>query len=345
MRRAFFSSVPAVLLALVIGGGSTVLAQSRIEFTWPTPNPAWSEGKSYEAWVQPTVSGEPESGLFGCIRSHGTQFHEGLDIRPLKRDARGEPADVVTAAMDGVVRHVNMRPGYSSYGRYIVVEHPSQTPVVYTLYAHLARVEPGIRPGAAVRRGQAIALMGRSAGGYAIPRERAHLHFEIGLYAADDFQAWYAWKRFGSPNEHGKWNGMNLLGIDPNDFLREWRRRSVDTFQEYFDRMRPVVRLRVATTRVPDFIRRYPSLLRKPMPVGLVGGWEVECNGTGLPYAWTPLSSVDVAGMRPGTVRIVSADAALLRAWRCKALVRGRSGNYTPGSDLATMLQLIFGLR
>lgn len=316
----------------------------RLEFSWPTPNRAWEQGRDYTAWVQPTVSGVEESGLFGCVRSNGTQFHEGLDIRPVARDRAGEAADKITAAMDGVVRHVNASPGNSSYGRYIVIEHPDQTPAVYTLYAHLARIEAGVRPGTPVRRGEIIATMGRSAGGYAIPKDRAHLHFEIGFVATQNFASWYAWRKFGSPNEHGIFNGMNLMGIDPHDFLRELRRGRVDNVQEYVDRLRSVVRVRVATTRTPDFITRYPSLLRKPVS-GLVAGWEVECNATGLPFAWTPLSAAELGGQRTGTAKIVSVDAALLRAGRCKSLAKLSRGSYSPGSDLTTMLQLVFGLR
>lgn len=333
-----------IAFGLILLGVIPASAQ-RIEISWPTPNRAWEQGKSFERWVQPTVSGESASGLFGCVRSNGTQFHEGLDIRPVARDSRGEATDKVTAAMDGIVRHVNPRPGDSSYGRYIVLEHPGVTPAVYTLYAHLAKIEPGLAPGVAVTRRRVIGTMGRSAGGYAIPKDRAHLHFEIGLMATRNFQSWYGWKKFGSPNEHGLWNGMNLLGIDPHDFLNDWRQRRVDNFQEYFDRMRSVVRVRVATGRVPDFITRYPALLRRPLPAGPVAGWEIECNATGLPFAWTPLGPVDVMKMRPNTAQIVSVDAAALRAARCKSLARPRGAGHVPGSDLTTMLQQVFGLR
>lgn len=325
---------------------ATASAQ-RLEFSWPTPNRAWEQGRDFAAWVQPTVSGEPESGLFGCVRSSGGQFHEGLDIRPVGRDRAGEATDKVTAAMTGVVRHVNAVAGNSSYGRYIVVEHPNQTPAVYTLYAHLARIEAGVRPGTAVQRGDVIGTMGRSAGGYAIPKDRAHLHFEIGFVATTQtFSSWYAWRKFGSPNEHGAYNGMNLLGIDPHDFLREYRRQRVDNIQEYVDRLRSVVKVRVATSRTPDFITRYPSLLRKPVPLGLIAGWEVECNATGLPFAWTPLTAAELGGQRSGTAKIISADSALLRSGRCKSLAKAaRGGGYTIGSDLNTVLQLVFGLR
>ena len=59
-------------------------------------------------------------------------------------------------------------------------------------------------------------MMGRSAGGYAIPKDRAHVHFEIGLKLSDNFDSWFTWKKFGSPNQHENWNGMNLMGLDPN---------------------------------------------------------------------------------------------------------------------------------
>jgi peptidoglycan LD-endopeptidase LytH len=330
-------------LVLLLFLANAVSAQ-RVEISWPTPNPAWERGRAYENWTQPTVSGDPRSGLWGSVRSSGTQFHEGLDIRPVSRDRHGEATDRVTAAMDGVVRHINTRAGDSSYGRYIVLEHPGQSPAVYTLYAHLARVEPGLRTGLAVKRGQALGVMGRSAGGYAIPKDRAHLHFEIGLRLTDQFDSWFTWKKFGSPNQHGPWNGMNLMGIDPKDFLDRWRARRVDNFAQYFAGLDSAVRLRVATGRVPDFITRYPALLRQPI-TGLVGGWEVQCDVTGLPFSWTPLSHAEVAGMRAGEVRIVAVDQAALRSFRGKSLVRTRGGQHSPGPDLTTMLQLVFGLR
>jgi peptidoglycan LD-endopeptidase LytH len=341
LRRALGRPVLLGMLLLV----PFAVRAARVEFVWPTPNPAWAEGRPIDDFIQPTVSGDPESGTFGCIRSGGRQFHEGIDIKPLRRDRHGEPADPVFAAMDGLIRHVSSRAGDSNYGRYIVIEHAGLSPAVYTLYAHLAAIEPGIRAGVTVKAGQVIALMGHSAGGSGIPRERAHLHFEIGLRVTDNFDAWYVSKGFGSVNEQGPWNGMNLMGIDPLDFLRQWRLHRVDDFAQYFDRLQPVVRLRVVTINVPDFIRRYPALLQRPMPFGLVGGWEISCNSTGVPFAWTPLSPQQVAGLPSGSVRILSVDEAAVRAWRCKSLVRSRNGSYEPGIDLQEMLQQVFGVR
>lgn len=320
----------------------TVRAQ-RVELSWPTPNPAFEQGRSIAAFLQQAGSGDPASGGFGCVRSDGRQFHEGIDIKALKRDRHGEPADAVFAAMDGVVSYVNRIPGNSSYGRYIVLEHPEVKPAIYTLYAHLARVAPHVRPGVHVRRGQTLGLMGRSAGGYTIPRDRAHLHFEMGVWLSRDFQRWYDHQRFGTPNEHGVFNGYNLMGFDPLDFFRAYRAHRVDDFQHYFDRMQPVVTLRIATSQVPDFVKRYPSLVTRHEPM-MIAGWEVSFNWTGLPFRWTPLDANEVKGMRRDEVRLTHVDAAVERRDRCKSLAIERRGRWEPGSDLHTVLQLLFDL-
>jgi peptidoglycan LD-endopeptidase LytH len=329
------------LLALALCS-SAAAARDRLELVWPTPNKAWAEGRPIAAFIQPTVSGEAISGTFGCVRDNGFRFHEGLDLKPVRRDARGDPLDEIYAVLPGIVRHVNLRPGESSYGRYIVLEHTGVTPAIYTLYAHLARVLPGIRPGVRVDRGQAMAIMGHSAGGYSIPLDRAHMHFEMGLMVTDGFQAWYNRKRFGSPNENGIWNGINLMGFDPLDFYNRWRAHEVDNFQEYFDRMHAQLRVRIVTRRVPDFIRRYPSLLKVPLPAGPVGGWEIACDWTGLPFAWWPLTPAQVAGQPLNQVTLLDVDYASVVQHRAKVLVRRHGAGYLVGRDLETLLEQLF---
>jgi hypothetical protein len=334
----------AILLGLFLGGMVLVAQAQRIALSWPTPNHAFDEGKPIAAILQQAGSGDPASGGFGGVRSNGRQFHEGIDIQPVEHDRRGEPEDPVFAAMDGVVRYVNNVAGNSSYGRYIVLEHPELRPAVYTLYAHLAHIAPHTRPGVTVRRGETLGIMGHSSGGYVIPKTRAHLHFEMGVRLSDDFQSWYDWKRFGSRNEHGNYNGYNLMGFDPLDFFREYKAHRVDNFQEYFARMPVVVTVRIATLRVPDFVRRYPSLVTKHGPM-LIAGWEVGFDWTGLPCRWTPLDAAAVKGMRPNQVQILSVDAATEKREKSKVLVVSRRGQWEPGEDLLSVLQLLFGLR
>ncbi len=337
-------TVSRVFVGLCIAA-ATAHAGERVNIIWPTPNTAWADGRPLADYVQHAGSGDAESGTFGGVRNGGTRFHEGIDMKCLARDRRGEPIDSVFAAMAGVVRHINSSAGDSNYGRYIVLEHPGQTPAVYTLYAHLARIAPGLREGATVTRGQVIGVMGHSSGGYMIPVDRAHLHFEIGLMVTRDFQAWYERRKFGSRNDHGAWNGMNLMGFDPLDFLNAWRAHRVDSFQDYLGHVPTAVRLRIATHRVPDFVTRYPSLLTKPIPLGGVSGWEIQCDWTGVPISWTPLSSLEAMGFPAEQPRIVEADVALLRRERSKSLAVSRLGSWVVGKDLEIVLQQLFGLK
>jgi hypothetical protein len=109
--------------------------------------------------------------------------------------------------------------------------------------------------------------------------------------------------------------------------------------------MKAEVRLRIATRKVPDFIERYPSLLTAPLPAGPVDGWEIACDWTGLPFAWRPLSSLEVAGMANNQVTILEVDRTAVVQHRAKVLVRPHRGGYVPGHDLEPVLQQLFGLR
>jgi murein DD-endopeptidase MepM/ murein hydrolase activator NlpD len=317
---------------------------ARLDIAWPTPNRAFFEGRGIEAFIQPTASGILESGLFGGTRKDGLRFHEGIDLKALSRDKNGEPIDPVFAVLPGVVRYINTIPGNSDYGRYIVIEHTGAAPAVYSLYAHLRAVQPGLRVGDSTGRGQRIGTLGRSSSTIALPKAQAHLHFEMGVRVTDNFQAWYDSRGLGGKNHHGLHNGYNLMGFDPLDFFRKWRSGTVGDFQAYFAQMQQAVRVRVVTREVPDFVRRYPSLLVKPLPADgrAIGGWEIACNPTGLPFAWTPLSMADVAGEQADGARIVAYDAAVVKAWRCRSIVIGGRGVPKPGRDLQDVIDMLF---
>src|SRR5260370_30720975 len=71
------------------------------------------------------VSQPWEGGQYGFVRNPVhfgsaiiyTRFHEGIDIRPLNRDARGEPTDVGHAIAAGKVAYTNTTAGSSDYAR------------------------------------------------------------------------------------------------------------------------------------------------------------------------------------------------------------------------------------
>jgi len=186
--------------------------------SWPTPNPAFAKGMGYSAFLQKTGPDKSfSSGAYGCVRNNGYKFHEGLDLYPVKRDGRGRAEDNVFSAMDGVVRHLNATSGYSAYGKYLVLEHSTLSPPLYSLYAHLASIDSGLKVGSPVRVAQVLGKMGNTAS-YRIPLDRSHLHFEIGLRLTDNFQSWYDKKKYTTKNRHGNFSGFNLVGIDPIPF-------------------------------------------------------------------------------------------------------------------------------
>jgi len=246
--------------------------------------------------------------------------------------------------MDGIVRHIAAKAGQSSYGRYVVLEHPGATPAFYSLYAHLGAIRPGLKVGDTLKRGEQLGTMGYSAGGYTIPKARAHLHFEMGLAATETFQPWYDRQKFGSPNYHGRWNGMNLMGFDPRGFFDAFRAKQVNDIGEYLATLPVAVTVRVASTRAPDYAERYPALVKAELvPGALLGGWEIDCYWTGLPLALRPLSVSDVAGQRPNSVQIVAVDQEERVAHRAITLVRGRGATPAPAKDLLDVLEKLFG--
>ena len=159
-----------------------------------------------------------DGGQYGFVRdpietSAGivyTRFHEGIDIKPLRRDAGGEPLDEVRAIADGKVVHTNLVSGYSNYGKYIVIEHRWDGSSYYSLYGHLSSI--GVQPGKSVQRGQRIAVMGYT--GVGLNQARAHLHLELNLLLSHRFEGWHDTFSKNDPNHNGIYNGINLTGLD-----------------------------------------------------------------------------------------------------------------------------------
>ena len=144
----------------------------RIEISLPTDNDALFHGGGPDFYqyvdrdFQGVKSTPWEGGRYGFVRNpiptaHGliyTRFHEGIDIKCLHRDDRGEPLDEIRAIASGKVVHTNDIAGYSNYGRYIVIEHIWDGSPYYSLYGHLSSI--GVHTGQHVERGQNIGRMG-----------------------------------------------------------------------------------------------------------------------------------------------------------------------------------------
>jgi len=253
---------------------------------WPTDNKAFEQSQPLACYIQATASGKPESGTFGCVRNNGHRFHEGIDIKAIKRTRKQVPQDSVYAILSGKIAYINDKPGRSNYGNYIILKHNEADLKFYTLYAHLASISKTLKSDQFVSKGTLLGTIGNTSN-FKIPMTLAHLHFEIGLQlgSATSFANWYRMQKFGTPNYHGDWNGLNLVGLDPLAFYRSGK-----SFSEFLKEQTIAFECTIATSKIPEFIKQNPVLLVNPIdnPKKLQG-WQIAFNWLGVPLKWTPL--------------------------------------------------------
>ena len=261
----------------------------------PTSNRALLEGRPerfYQGLSVTIDSLRPErweGGQYGFVRDPvPTVFgfktfrrvHEGIDVRPVGRDAEGEPTDTVRAVDAGRVAYVNASPGASSYGVYVVVEHAWSGSPVYSLYAHLA--EAAVAEGDRVARGAALGRMGYT--GRGLGRSRAHVHLEVALLLNEHFDPWFD-ATFGTANPHGRFFGTNLAGVPPAQLYEALADDPALTFPEFVRGLDEGYVVDLPGGRPLDLLRRYPWLGPEAAaadPAG-VPAWRVTFTQEGVP--------------------------------------------------------------
>ncbi len=293
------------------------------------------------AAFQPTASGRPESALFGSVRTKQRgralvpSFHEGIDIAPLHTDARGRPQDSIYAVAAGAVAYVNRVAGNSTYGKYVVLVHESSVGRLYTLYAHLSRVAPGIKTGRQVQAGEVLGIMGNTALS-PFPLARAHLHFEIGLIINAHFNRWYHTQKLKP--DHGIYHGWNLLGINPLEVLRRQRDNPAFTFATHLETIPRAFEVVFIARRLPDYFRRYPKLWAGPVFGGRAIVMAVSENGVPL-RGWNATEAdARELGKKKWQVRNVNTEA--LGRNGCRLIVC-RKGQWNLASNGKKWLKIL----
>lgn len=293
-RRLGASLLGSLLAALLLVPG--VPAQP-LRLLLPTENDALfdGDGPAFYQYTDRYFKGrrsQPwEGGQYGFVRNLVetpggivfTRFHEGLDIKPVRRDAAGEPLDAVRAVDAGRVVYANRDARESNYGLYVVVEHWWHGSPYYTLYAHLGDV--AVRPGQAVQPGARLGTLGYT--GRGIDQRRAHVHFEINLLLNEAFEAWHQEQFPRDDNPHGIYNGLNMAGIDPAGLMLALQDEPGLTIPDFVARQQESFSLLLPNEGLPDLLRRYPWLV----PVGreLAGlSWEIGLTRSGLPVRVEP---------------------------------------------------------
>ncbi len=254
-----------------------------------------------------------EGGSFGFVRTpvkvNGKvilrQFHEGIDIAPVKRDKAGNPLDLVSSIADGTVVHTSPIAGRSNYGKYVVVAHDWDNSRVFSLYAHLADIS--CKPGDPVKAGGLLGRMGYT--GVGINRTRAHVHLELALMLSSRYDDWNTTTGKGL-NLHGIYNGMNFAGADAAAFFLARQKNPQLRFSEFVTNTPVYFKVAVPATQTPELLVRYPWLRQSPPNPADVSApppsWEISFSATGLPTRIAPgqrkVEAPVITQVRPGDV-------------------------------------------
>jgi hypothetical protein len=315
-----------ILCILVLAGLGAIPALAE-SLRLPTANRALFQPGAEDRYYVGTPGKTWISGTFGCVRTEGQQMHEGIDIRCTQRDRQGEPVDPILATADGTVAYLNPKPALSNFGKYIVLRHTIEGLEIFSVYAHLREIRADLRPGKSVRAGEAIGVMGRTANTrQGISRDRAHLHFELNLFINDQFPEWYKTSCPGQRNDHGQWNGQNLVALDPGKILLQQAQVG-----PRFSLLRLVAqdtelcRVLVRKTRFPWIQRYRPLVAENPIAQKEgVAAYEISLNYNGLPFRLVPRAASEI---KPGPkFQLLAVNAAEQRKNPARHLV-ARSAN------------------
>lgn len=323
-----------------LAGATLSLAQP---FHLPTANHALYDADGGGArFFVPTVGKPWPSGSFGCVRTGGWQLHEGLDIRCQQRDGKGEPIDPVLATADGTVVYLNRKPALSNYGNYLVIRHLVEGLEIYSLYAHLREIRKDLVIGNEIKSGETIAIMGRTANTReGISKERAHVHFELNVMLNDHFAAWHQQHAPQQRNDHGQWNGQNLLGLDPQAVLLEQRKLGTNfNLVRWLQQQPELCRVLVRKTDFP-WLHRYAALVQPAAAADPqdVAGYELKLNFMGIPIAVTPRPAAEIKSQ--AAVQLLSVNRVEYQQNPCRRLVMQRQDRWEltqRGLDLISLL-------
>lgn len=286
-------SLHSLALALLCAAGLCPAAVDLV-YRFPTDNHALQRGRGEDFYMYcdrnfEGVKSKPwQAGGYGMVRTPFragdgkvmySHLHEGIDIKPTKRDAKGEPLDEIRPIAPGTVAYVSAHPGMSNYGRYVVVSHSVPEGTIYSLYAHLSKVNCEV--GQHVGTGNVLGIMGHSGAG--LNRERSHVHLELCLMIHSRYEEFCP-----EENKHGAFNGLNLIGIDVSPLLLACKDGEPLSLQAHWATLKEHYRVRVPYQgKKPDILVRHPFLFRgewTPAPKALDFAFSAE----GVPLAVYP---------------------------------------------------------
>lgn len=310
-----------------------------LDLLLPTENTALFESKPQSFFMGVDREGERvwQGGQFGFVRSPlawpggtvFTQFHEGIDIAPMHRDAVGIPKDEVRAIASGTVVLAEPR-GQSQYGNQLVIRHDWGEGPVFSRYAHLQSVTVQLQE--EVKAGQSLGVIGYTGG--ALPLERAHLHLEIDLLVNESFdRSWLPGQMRISGG--GKFHPANMAKLDAAALLLATHNNAKVTLAEFVARQTPYFKVSVAAPKSVDLLRRHPWL-----GIGRVDApaWAITFTEWGFPMRFEALESPPP---EPQVLWVQPFEGK--HTWRTGGLLSGSGPSAVLTPKGALLLQLILG--
>jgi murein DD-endopeptidase MepM/ murein hydrolase activator NlpD len=324
--------VPTVAVVLLLD--FSIMAQTDrtiVDLVLPTDNDALysGDGPAFYQYIERNYKGVKstpwEGGQYGFVRDPTesaagivyTRFHEGIDIKPVQRDANGEPLDQIRAIANGKVVHTNVVPRHSNYGCYVVIEHRWAGSNYYSLYGHLSAIL--VKPGQAVEKGQPIAVMGYT--GKGINRERAHVHLELNLLRSHSFESWHDTFFKNDPNHNGIYNGLNLVGLDIARLYLALRKNPSLTIPQFLDSEEIFYQVVLPRSLHFELPKLYPWLVHAGAGAR-TSSWKVSFARSGLPLKIEP-SEKQVNQPELSYVKETSTDAGYFT----QDVITGRGAN------------------
>lgn len=308
----------------------------------PTDNDALFRGKpeKFYMFTDRNFEGRKtypwQGGMYGFSRNPErvggqvleTKFHEGIDIRPVRRDEAGEPLDDVRAVESGRVVHTSNDAKDSNYGRYVVMCHEVEGTPVYTIYAHMSVIAAA--PGQSLAKGARLGRMGHT--GEGIDRRRSHLHLEIAVLWHDQFETWHA-ANFPTPNKHGIYNGINMMGLDVAAFYLAQRKNPCLALTQFIRGQKPFFRVQIPDSPQFQLPRRYPWLVDGAQDAR---SWVVSFTAAGFPV------SIEASNESVASPRVVwAAPSPFPYDKVTRSLLAGRTGNPRLGESGEKLLSLL----
>lgn len=307
-----------------------------LDLSLPTDNAAMFAADQSSFFMGVDRKGERvwQGGTFGYVRSplawQGgtiyTQFHEGIDIAPIKREANGIPSDEVRAISEGSVVLCETR-GKTQYGNQIILRHEWGNEAFFSRYAHLNSVS--VVNGEKIKRGQTLGIMGYTGG--ALTVQRAHLHLEVDLMLQETMDLSWLPKHASDVRYHP----ANMKGVDAASLFLAHRKRPELTFPEYFRSLKPYFSVAVKADRPVDLLLRHQWLADGRREAT---GWRISFTEWGLPVRF---EAFDQPPESPKVVWVQAFEGN--HGWRTGGLLQGSGESAVLSASGQALLRLIQG--